>query len=129
MNYSDLTRPNSPQMVVYVGNSPRTTLSFRLVKYDKNHPEIVGTLDIRPYPETHRVFKLLWFLGAPPQYLVGTLDLLAPLAVQRQDHQDGVALPAAAAAGGHLRGLHRGALLAPRRFKYPRLFGAKMAGE
>ena len=25
VNYNDLTRPNSPQMVVYVGNSPQTT--------------------------------------------------------------------------------------------------------
>ena len=26
MNYNDLTRPNSPQMAVYVGNRPPTTL-------------------------------------------------------------------------------------------------------
>ena len=26
VNYNDLTRPNSPQMVVYVGNSPPTIL-------------------------------------------------------------------------------------------------------
>ena len=33
VNYNDLTRPNSPQMVVYVGNNPPSTASFRLVKY------------------------------------------------------------------------------------------------
>ena len=33
VKYSDLTRPNSPQMVAYVGNSPQTTARFRLVKY------------------------------------------------------------------------------------------------
>ena len=31
VNYNDLTRPNSPQMVVYVGNSPQPPY-FRLVK-------------------------------------------------------------------------------------------------
>ena len=33
MNYIDLARPNSPQMVVDVGNSPPTTARFRWVKY------------------------------------------------------------------------------------------------
>ena len=37
MNYNDLTRPNSPQMVGLCGwNSPPTAASFRLVKYSNS---------------------------------------------------------------------------------------------
>ena len=36
MNYNDLTRPNSPHMVLYVGNSPPQQPYFRLVTYDNS---------------------------------------------------------------------------------------------
>ena len=45
-----VTRPNSPQMVVYVGNIPPTTASFRLGTYDNSNTKRRTLLHPHPQP-------------------------------------------------------------------------------
>ena len=69
----DLTRPNSPQRVLYVGNSPRSTASFRLVKYDDSPSLFLGVSVLF----TRSVAVDLWKLGgslAPVRCRLGKIE-------------------------------------------------------